>query len=334
MRRKITILILLTLLLVSCQKEEPMVKQDFALATIVSITLRDHGNEELMNSLFARLREIEERMSTSIASSDIYKLNHAQGQAVTVHEDTYYVLSKAKEYRELSGGYFEPSLGGVVALWKIGTEEARVPAPEEIKEALTHVKGDEIQLLEDHQVRIPKGMVLDLGAIAKGYAADEVARMAKEAGVQSAVFDLGGNVLVLGEKDGGSFRIGIQEPFAEVERGKPFAILSIKDETVVTSGDYERYFEENGKRYHHILDFRTGYPVENELASVSIITASSIEADAMSTAVYAMGLEKGKAFVESRKELEAIFVTRDKKVIVTTGLLDGFTLEDSSYHQE
>lgn len=330
----VLLLVLLSLIFVSCKKEEPLVKQDFALATVVKITLRDHGSKELMDQLFERLREIEERMSSSIETSDIYKLNHSEGKAVEVHEDSYFVIKKAKEFFEHSNGFFEPSLGSVVGLWKIGTEEARVPSDKEIQEGLSHVDASKIELLPGNKVKIPQGMQLDLGAIAKGYAADEVARMAKEAGVQSAIFDLGGNVLALGDKDGESFRIGIQEPFADIQRGIPFAILSIKNQTVVTSGDYERYFEENGKRYHHILDYRTGYPVENELASVSIIADSSIKADALSTAVYAMGLEKGKAYVESMDHLEAIFVTREKKVFVTNGLLDDFTLEDSSYRKE
>lgn len=330
----IPLFLLILLLLVSCQPEEPLVKQDFALATVVKITLRDHGSEELMAKLFARLREIEERMSMEKKESDVYKLNHAQGQSVQVHEDTYFVIQRAKEYFALTGGYFDPTLGSVVQLWKIGTEEARIPSPEEIKKALIHVDGSQIELLEDLQVRIPEGTVLDLGAIAKGYAADEVERIAKEEGVTSAIFDLGGNVLALGDKSGKDFRIGIQEPFSDIVRGSPFAILSLSDQTVVTSGDYERFFEEDGKRYHHILDFRTGYPVDNELASVSIITDSSIRADALGTAVYAMGMEKGKAFVESQKDMEAIFVTRSKKITVTTGLKDGFIIENSSYDQE
>lgn len=338
MKRTISFVLLLLLLvgLFSCntQDQEPIVRQDFALATVVEITLRDHGSEELMDQLFARLREIEARMSTSEEGSDIYKLNHAKGEPVEVHEDTYYVIHKAKEYFDLTGGFFDPSIGRVVDLWKIGSEDARIPSADEIKEALTTVDGSQIELLPDQKVRIPQGMMLDLGAIAKGYAADEVANMAREHGVSSAIFDLGGNVLALGNKDGKDFRIGIQEPFSDIQRGVPFAILSLSDATVVTSGDYERFFEEDGKRYHHILDYRTGYPVENDLASVSIITSSSIEADALSTAVYAMGAEKGKAFIESREELEAIFVTRDKRVIMTEGLLENFLLEDSSYYRE
>lgn len=321
-------------LLVSCKPSQPLVRQDFALATVVKISLRDHASEELMDKIFARLWEIEEGMSIDGKDSDIYKLNQAKGQAIQVKDDTYYVMKKAKQYYTLSQGYFDPSLGNVVDLWKIGTEEARVPSDKEIKEALAYADGSQIELLENYHVRIPQGTILDLGAIAKGYAADEAARIAQEAGVSSAIFDLGGNVLALGQKEGDNFRIGIQEPFSEIVRGSPFAILSLSNQTVVTSGDYERYFEEDGKRYHHILDFRTGYPVENELASVSIITDTSIRADSLSTAVYAMGLEKGKNFVEKQKNLEAIFVTKNKDVIVTEGLLDVFTLEDSSYHLE
>jgi thiamine biosynthesis lipoprotein len=173
-------------------------------------------------------------------------------------------------------------------------------------------------------------MQVDLGAIAKGYAADEVAEILKENGVQHAIINLGGNVLTIGGNMKGSpWRIGIQDPFNP--RGEFMGIITIEDKTVVTSGTYERYFEQDGKRYHHILDPRTGYPAENEVASVSIITNKSMDGDGNSTSVLLLGLEEGMKFVESQEGVDAIFVTYDKKVYITSGLKDVFTVTNSQF---
>lgn len=333
MKRLAPLLLIILLLTSSCAAKAPLVRQDFALATVVRISLYDRGSEKLMDQLFEKLDEIEAHMSTSLESSDIYKLNRSQGQAIKVREDSYQVIKKARDFAQLTGGFFDPSLGRVVELWGIGTSGARVPERKLLDEAMAGVDWRKIELLEDNYVRIEEGTYLDLGAVAKGYAADELARIAREAGVKNAIFDLGGNLVVLGDRQGQGFRIGIQEPFSHVVRGNSFSILTLEDRTVVTSGNYERFFEEDGKFYHHIFDYRTGYPVENELASVTIITDLSIRADALSTAVYAMGIEEGLAFVEAQEDLEAIFVTKNKGVVLSSGI-ENFELVEESYHLE
>ena len=170
-----------------------------------------------------------------------------------------------------------------------------------------------------------EGMKVDLGAIAKGYAADEVARVLKESGVEHAIVNLGGNIMTLGgNPNGNPWRIGIQDPFNP--RGDFLGVVFVKDQTVVTSGTYERYFEENGKKYHHILNPATGYPIENNLHSVSIITDKSIDGDGLSTAALLIGLEEGVKLIESLEHVEAIFITSDKKVYISSGLKNNFKI--------
>jgi thiamine biosynthesis lipoprotein len=173
-------------------------------------------------------------------------------------------------------------------------------------------------------------MKVDLGAIAKGYAADEVARILKENGVKHAIINLGGNVMTIGGNPNGKpWRIGIQDPYNP--RGEYLGILPIKDKTVVTSGTYERYFIENGKRYHHILDPDTGYPTDNKLDSVSIITDKSIDGDGLSTSTLLLGLDEGMKLIEKLENVEAIFVTSDKQVYVSSGLKKDFTLTNPAF---
>lgn len=173
-------------------------------------------------------------------------------------------------------------------------------------------------------------MQLDLGGIAKGYAADVAASIIKEHGNQAAIINLGGNVYAYGEKaNGDSFKIGVQNPFSP--RGAYLGILSVKDQTVVTSGTYERFFEQDGTVYHHILDPKTGYPVENNLESVTIVTESSMSADALSTMTFVLGLEKGLNLVESLDDVEALFITKDHQLYASSGFLNNFELTDDSF---
>jgi len=204
-------------------------------------------------------------------------------------------------------------------LWGIGTEDARVPTEEEIAEAKKLVNYKNIEIDNNKVFLKQKDMQLDLGAIAKGYAADEVKRIAEENNIKSAFVNLGGNVLVIGHKaDGSKWRIGIQDP--RKNRGNIMAVIKAVDKTIVTSGNYERYFEKNGNIYHHIIDPATGYPADSGLLSVSIISESSFDADALSTSVFILGLEKGMEFIKDQKNVEVLFITEDLKVYLSPGL--------------
>jgi thiamine biosynthesis lipoprotein len=313
---------------------QPLTKSDFLLGTIVDITIYDKQDEAIIDKALDRIREIESRMTINNAdTSEIIALNEAAGtSAVKVNSDTFDVLERGKYYSELSKGRFDITVGPLVKLWNIGTDYAAVPDPNILKEKLQLIDFSKLQL--DRSTLTAKlddpGMQVDLGAIAKGYAADEVAEILKENGVQHAIINLGGNVLTIGgNMKGNPWKIGIQDPFNP--RGEFMGIITIEDKTVVTSGTYERYFEQDGKRYHHILDPRTGYPTDNEVASVSIITNKSMDGDGNSTSVLLLGLEEGMKFVESQEGVDAIFVTNDKKVYITSGLKDVFTVTNSQF---
>lgn len=333
--KKISILLIITIFLVGCQAKVETHKYEksaFVLGTIINITLIDHGSDELLDKMVDRLKEIEETMSINIDDSEASRINLNAGiKSVKVSEDTYYVIKKALEFSELSEGSFDITFGPIVDLWQIGTENAHVPEAEEIKRSLSYVDYHKVILNDYNEVFLQeKGMEIDLGGIAKGYAADEIIRIAEEHGVESAIVNLGGNIRVLGsKKDNQPYRIGIQNPFDE--RNEYFGILSVKDQTVVTSGNYERYFVENEIRYHHIFDKETGYPVRNNLASVSVITEMSIDADALSTALYVLGVEKGMELVESLNGVEVIYVTKDKEIHLSSGIGDSLELTDESF---
>jgi len=336
-RYKIPVLMLTAVLLLSgCGKKtiKPISKTNFILGTTVEISMYDQKDKTIIDKAFDRVSEIERKMTINNAEiSEIIALNNASGNSeVKLSPDTLFVLEKGMEYSKLSRGKFDITIGPVVKLWNIGTEYAAIPEKDKLMEAVKLVGYENLRLNRESQsARLEKaGMKVDLGAIAKGYAADEAARILKENGVEHASINLGGNVMTVGgNPDGNPWNIGVQDPFNP--RGNYFGIVPAKDQTVVTSGIYEKYFEENGKRYHHILDPFTGYPVENNLCSVSIIADKSIDGDGLSTTALLFGLEDGMKLIEGLKNVEAVFVTSDKKVYVSSGLKDIFTITNPEF---
>jgi FAD:protein FMN transferase len=319
--------------LLACSTKAPPPQTEFVMGTVCTVNLFDRGNPETYRKIFARLKEIEDRMSINKGGTDLDAVNANSGIApVVVHEDVARVVAEAKRFAELSGGAFDPTIGPIVKLWNIGTDDARVPSPSEIKAALPLVGWHDLEVDEaTHSVFLKrKGMVIDLGAIAKGYAADEVAKIIQAHRIPRAIIDLGGNVLAYGTKKGGdAWRIGVQDPSAQ--RGEPIGVVQVKNKTMVTSGVYERFLEVDGVRYHHILSTTDGYPVRNGLLSVTIIADKSIEADGLSTSVFALGFEKGKALVESLDGVEAIFIFDDLTVRATKGIKKDFEITDPKY---
>jgi thiamine biosynthesis lipoprotein len=272
-------------------------------------------------------------MSANKEGTQIDAINKAAGKnPVKVSEDTFYVIQKSLDFARLTGGVFDSSVGPLVKLWNIGTDNARVPSATEIEERLDLIDYEKIELDETKKTVFlqRQGMSLDLGAIAKGYAADEIVKIMASHRVKAAVVDLGGNVLVYGQKkDGSPWRIGVQDPASD--RGDYLGLVSGKAMTVVTSGIYERFFSENGVRYHHILDTTTGYPADKGLVSVTIIATSSIDADALSTSVFALGLEKGMELVKSLPEIRAIFIDDKNSVYLSPGTESIFSLTNNNY---
>ncbi|HWQ30156.1 MAG TPA: FAD:protein FMN transferase, partial [Negativicutes bacterium] len=332
--------LLLSLLFTGCQGQsqnasaEPLTKTNYLLGTVVEITLYDHQDERIIDEAFSRISEIESEMTINNAeTSEIIALNNASGKnEVTLTPDTFYVVERGKYYSELSKGKFDITVGTVVKQWNIGTNYAAVPDPAELAKAVKLVDYTKLILNKDKLTAKleDEGMKVDLGAIAKGYSADEVARILKENGVQHAIINLGGNVMTIGGNPKGTpWKIGIQDPFNP--RGDFLGIVTVDNKTVVTSGTYERYFEANGKKYHHILDTTTGYPIENNLYSTSIIADKSIDGDGLSTTTLLLGLEDGMKLIEELDNVEAIFVTGNKKVYVSSGLKDIFTLTNNEF---
>ncbi|MBU0926318.1 MAG: FAD:protein FMN transferase [Spirochaetes bacterium] len=315
----------------------PADRTDLVLGTVCSVRVLDGGSEEALDAAFARLREIEASMSANAEGTVVSAINAAAGASpVAAPADVRYVAGKALWYAALSRGAFDPTIGPVVKLWNIGLPGERVPSPEEIRAALPLVAYGAVRIDDAAgTVFLPReGMLLDLGAIAKGYAADEVARVLLSKRVKAAVIDLGGNVKVVGRKpDGSKWRVGIQNPFDS--RGEHIGIATLEGgSTVVTSGVYERYFTgADGRHYHHILDTRTGYPVVNGLVSVTVISSSSVDADGLSTTLFALGLEEGMALAESLEHVEAVFIDERRRVYVSSGAKGVFKLGDSSFTQ-
>jgi thiamine biosynthesis lipoprotein len=319
---------LISAIFAGCPEERRI---EFALGTVCSVQLYDRGFPKVYNAVFSRVREIENLMSPSISGSDIDLINRNAGLGpVRVHKETLDLLEKALYYAALSAGAFDPTIGPLVRLWDIGSEHPRIPGPDEIREAQGLVGWREVRIDREAQTVLlrRKGMALDLGAIAKGYAADEAAGIIRQAGIPRAVLDFGGNVVAIGRKKGGGpWRIGVQNP-AE-PRGAYIGILEVRDASIVTSGVYERFMEIDGNRYHHILSAFDGYPIENGLSGVTIIAPSSADADALSTAVFALGYEKGAALLASLGTAEGIFIFKNQEMRFTPGASILFTLRNT-----
>lgn len=328
--------LLLLALLVGCapltknisetQEIEPVEKTAFLMGTIVKITIYGEVKEvePIFQKVFDRISEIEDRMTINndTEKSEIVQLNNKAGKEYSkLSSDTFYVLEKGIYYSKISNGKYDITIGPLVKLWNIGTEEARLPEEIEINKARSLVNYKNLILDKDNlsaKLNTP-GMIVDLGSIAKGYAADEAAKILQDAGIEHAIINIGGNILTLNTKpDGTYWRLGLQDPLEP--RGDYMGIVMLNDQALVSSGVYERYFELNGKRYHHILNPKTGYPEENSILSVSIITENSIDADGLSTTIFLLGLEEGMQMIEDLPSTEAIFITYDKKVYLSSGI--------------
>jgi thiamine biosynthesis lipoprotein len=280
------------------------------------------------------LHEIEDQFSVNKDSTEVDEINAKAGaEPVHVSADVLAVIEKSLHYAEISDGAFDPTIGPLVNLWSIGFDNPRVPPQMEIDAVLPLVDWRNVKIDTDTtSVFLTESrMALDLGGIVKGYAADEVAHILTENKVKRAIVDLGGNVFVFGKKkDGSNWRIGVQNPLSE--RGVSIGVIETTgNKTMVTSGVYERFFEDDGVRYHHILSTKNGFPVQNGLLSVTVIADSSIDADALSTALFTLGFEKGITLAESLDRIDALFIFEDKTIRGTQDALRYFSLIDEEW---
>lgn len=333
----IALLFIVLLFLGGCGREEQKyVETRLLLGTTCNVTIFGGDPDTAFEAVFDRIKQIESRMSVNVQESEVSRINDRAGnQPVRVSPDTLFVIQRALRVSRLSGGAFDITVGPLVTLWGIGNEGARIPDEGEIESLLPLVDYRKVTVDEEAMTVYLEepGMRIDLGGVAKGYAADEAVRILEELDVSRGIIDFGGNIEVFGEKPGREpWRIGIQKP--DADRGSYVGIAEVGEAAVVSSGTYERYFIEGGKRYHHILNPSTGYPVRNSLESVTVVHPSSTDADALSTAAFSFGLEEGMAMIEGIERAEGIFLTEDKRVILTSGLVQAFEMIHTEYSLE
>ena len=314
---------------------DPYSRTEFLMGTVVNVKIYDEGKKEVLTAVFDRIEELSEKITVNNGQSEVEKINEQAGtQPLEVSDDVYFLLKAAYGYSKESDGGFDMTIGPLTDLWRIGFDDAKKPTQSEIDTSLALVDYSKVELDDEkHTIFLKdKDMRLDLGAIAKGYITDEAVETLKANGVSTAIVDLGGNIFVLGNSPrakGAEWNVGIQDPFET--RGEILGSIPISDKTIVTSGIYERFIEVDGKKYHHLLDPETGYPFNNELAGVSIITEQSIDGDGLSTVVFSKGLESGLDFINQSEGIEAIFVTKDKSVYLSNGMKEQFRLNNDDF---
>lgn len=344
------------ILLTSCGdlvSREPARENFLAMDTYMTFTLYGEGAEDAIADAKEEILRLEKLWSVTDPESEIYAVNHGaesgsaadhdmdsqdRYKSVMVSPETADLVAFALKMAEETKGALDPTIYPALTAWGFTAGEYRIPAKEELDELLKRVDYKKVRL-EENEINLPEGMMLDLGAVGKGYAGDLLAKLLAEKGINSALLDIGGNIQAIGKKpDGSEWRLGLRAPgFLEGPSGKGdsdtgsegiLGSLSVSDAAVVTSGAYERYFiGEDGKRYGHIIDPVTGYPAENGLLSVTVIAGEGKLCDALSTALYVMGAGEAADYWQEHRNFDMILVTEDKRVFLTEGLEDRFSLD-------
>lgn len=296
-------------------------RQFFAMDTVMSFTAYGERGEEAVEAAVQEVERLDALLSTGIAESEVSRIN-ASGEGY-LSEDTEKILSEGLTIWKQTGGLFDVTIYPLMQLWGFPTGNYHVPTKEELKQTMSLVDSSEV-ILDGNHVTLGEKQKMDLGGIAKGYTSNRIMEIFQEYGVTSAMVSLGGNVQTLGKKpDGTDWQVGIQNP--DNVQGDLLGAVAVQDQAVITSGGYERYFEENGQTYIHILDPRTGCPAESGLASVTIVSSNGMLADALSTSLYIMGLDEAEAYWRIyADEFDMILMTDDGTVYVTEGIRDRF----------
>lgn len=331
-------LALMALLNVSCvPRTVPRVSEtELLLGTAVTITVQQAGaSRDMLRGAFARTKDIQDRMSINDAAYDdteVLRVNDAAGESrVRVSPDTFRVIAEGVRYGELSDGAFDLTVEPLIRLWGFGRDVPRVPDPDVLADVLQSVDFRRIELFDQtNEVFLPDAtMGIDVGGIAKGFAADEAAAILRSDGVRHAILDFGGDIVTIGPRpDGAPWRIGIQYPTGE--RGRYLGILQSRDESVVTSGAYERFFVQDGVRYHHIFDTSTGMPSDSGITSATVIGESAMKTDALSTAAFVMGIDPAFDMLRGLPGYDAIIATADT-IYMTPAVAERFELRAEGY---
>lgn len=317
----INIILMLIVCLAGCKKKDKhYTDTQFKLNTYVKIDLYENGSDEILQGAMDLCDYYEGIFSRTIDTSLVSQLNKSgsitDSSDKEGYEDLKQLLTTGLKYGDKTGGALDISIEPISSMWNFGNDDQRKPSDNEIQEALTQIDYSKLKV-SDKSIEL-NGTRIDLGAVAKGYIADRIKDYLKDKGVTSATISLGGNILCLGDKpDGSDFKVGIQYPFGD--SNDVITGLSVNDLSVVTSGVYERYFYEDNVLYHHILNPSTGYPTDNDLLSVTIISPESVDGDALSTGCFVMGMDKAMQLINSMDNTYAIFIDNNYKLHYSQG---------------
>lgn len=311
MKKHISFIIIFIVLLLSFTgcKSGSSTEIFYAMDTVMTVTVYGSGAKKASKAAYNEVLRLEKLLSVTDEGSEIYALNHRTASDVSA--ETAALIEKALEISRETGGAFDITFYPVSLLWGFITKDYKVPSAEEISKTLIHCGSENVSISGTH-INLPEGFMLDLGGIAKGYAAEKVKEKLVGMGIKSAIISLGGNVQTIGKKPGGDkWKIGIADPFGNESSESIYA----EDSAVVTSGGYQRNFTHEGKTYHHIIDPKTGYPAESGIASVTVICESGTEADALSTAFFVMGKDKTEQFCSNHEGISAVIIMQNGEVI-------------------
>lgn len=302
----------------SISSDESRSLELYAMDTVMNLTAYGSNAQKALDKASEEIQRLDRLLSISSESGEILPIN--ENKQGTVSDDTKSLLERSLELSGMTEGLFDCTIEPVMEAWGFTTKNYRIPSEDELHTLLEAVDYQQVTIHDD-SVSLPENVSLDLGGIAKGFTSSRVMDIFRENGVSSGIISLGGNVQALGHKpDGNLWRVGIQDPN---DQNSMFAVVEVADQAVITSGGYQRYFEENGTRYHHIIDPRTGYPADSGLTSVTIISDDGTLADALSTSLFIMGPEKASQFwKEHSSKFDAVMMKTDGTVIVTAGLAD------------
>ena len=305
---------------------DPVTVAGFKLNTYVAISgYTSNSTKDTLNECLNLCDKYELMFSRTLTDSILYKVNNRETNRIP--KELAELIQKGIEMGDLSDGAFDITIGSVSSLWDFTADNPKVPNATDISNALNYIDYTKIALTpvnddsEDYTIGMPEGFIIDLGAIAKGYIADRLKDFLIEKNINNAVINLGGNVLCVGgKKNNASFNIGIKKPFTQSE--ETLMTVKLNNKSAVSSGTYERYFNEDSNFYHHILNPTTGYPYNNGLTQVTIISDQSIDGDCLSTTCFVLGLEKGLELIETLENTEAVFVMADGDIIYSSGMQD------------
>lgn len=330
MKRKIAIVLIFCVMLfiTACSDNSSEPKKSstdfFAMDTYMNITAYGENAKQAISQAQKQIKHLDSLWAVTDKNSEIFAVNHSNGKETPVSEETAKLLTFSLKMSKRTKGTLDPTIYPILNAWGFTTEKYRIPSQNEIKSLLKIVGYDKVRLT-DNSIQLDSGIMLDFGAVGKGYASDISAEILRDNGVSSALLDLGGNIKTIGSKpDGSEWRLGVRNPKGKGNIG----VLSVSDLAVVTSGNYERYFTgKDGKTYGHIIDPATGQPVENGLLSVTIIAKDGKLCDALSTSLFVMGLDKAIDHWRQYKDFDMVLITDDEKIYLTNGIKDKFSVE-------